>query len=334
MNIRIERISEKTFEGFYRCLDEVAQERKFLGFTQAPSLEKSRTWVMQNIEKGVPQYVALAHEQVIGWADISPDEKEGFTHRGGLGMGIIKAFRGKGIGKQLLEAVLQGAQAYGLERIELGVFASNTSAIALYRKMGFRQEGVKKRARYIDGVYDDVVNMAKFLGAETSSESLKIVPVTDQEREWLQTYLQANWGAPQVISRGIVYQADRLSGFIAYLNGKPAGLITYHIEGDACEIVSLDSDVEGVGIGTALLEAVRKEAVSQGCKRLWLITTNNNIGAIRFYQKRGYTLVAVYRNAIQQSRRLKTSIPEIDDHGIPIRDEVEFELLLPEEVTL
>ena len=163
---------------------------------------------------------------------------------------------------------------------------------------------------------------------ESQIERILTVPITDRDREWLRNYLQERWGSSQVVSRGIVYQADTLPGFIAKWKGEPAGLLTYHIEGDACEIVSLNSDIEGVGIGTALLEAAKKQAASQGCRRLWLITTNDNVEAIRFYQKQGYELVAVHRNAIEQSRKLKPSIPAIGLHGIPIRDEIEFEMHL------
>lgn len=327
INIRIERMSKATFEGYYHCLDAVARERQYLAFTQAPPLEDSRKWVMNHIGKQAPQYVALVDRQVVGWADISLREYEGMTHVGELAMGILQSFRGQGIGKRLIETILRRAEEDGLERVELSVYASNTTAIALYKKYGFRQEGVQKRARCLDGKYDDVVMMAK-LFENASCDHVTITPIADQDRAWVREHIQVHWGASQVVSRGIVYQADTLPGFIASLNGKPAGLLTYHIDDDACEIVSLDSDIEGLGIGTALLEAVRKEAVSQGCTRLWLITSNDNIHAIRFYQKRGYTLVAVHRNAIQQSRTLKPSIPEIGFHGIPIRDEIEFELEL------
>jgi DNA-3-methyladenine glycosylase I len=158
--------------------------------------------------------------------------------------------------------------------------------------------------------------------------SICIERISEQDRDWVRAYLRERWGSPQVITRGVVHQADRLPGFVAYLNGAPAGLTTYHIEGDGCEIVSLNSEFEGLGIGSALLEVVRQQAERRQCKRLWLVTTNDNTEAIRFYQKRGYALVAVHRNAIERSRQIKPSIPDIGRHGIPIRDEIECELLL------
>ena len=100
------------------------------------------------------------------------------------------------------------------------------------------------------------------------------------------------------------------------------------IANDECELISLDSLVEGIGVGTRLIEAVRGAAVSAGCRRLWLITTNDNTVALRFYQKRGFELATVHRNALDASRRLKPSIPRIGIDGIPLRDEIELEMRL------
>ena len=119
-----------------------------------------------------------------------------------------------------------------------------------------------------------------------------------------------------------------LPGFAAFDGGRPVGLATYAIEGASCECVTLDSLAEGAGVGTALLAAVEKTARTVGCGRLWLITTNDNLSALRFYQKRGFRLVAVHREALAESRKLKPSIPPVGREGIPLRDELELELPL------
>jgi len=129
-----------------------------------------------------------------------------------------------------------------------------------------------------------------------------------------------------VVSRGRLHHADRLPGFVAVLWGQNVGLITYHIVDRQGEVVTINSLVERQGIGTALIEAVRREAVAAECVRLWLITTNDNLPALRFYQKRGFTRVQVYPNAVERSRQLKPDIPLAGQHGIPIRDEIELEL--------
>ena len=140
--------------------------------------------------------------------------------------------------------------------------------------------------------------------------------------------LTERWGSARIITRGRVHQADRLPGFVAEVEKERAGLVTYRIEDDQCEVLSLDSLREGLGVGSALLEAVRAVAREGGCRRMWLITTNDNLAAVRFYQKRGWRLVAVHRNARDESRRLKPEIPSIGINGIPLRDEIELELLL------
>jgi GNAT superfamily N-acetyltransferase len=106
----------------------------------------------------------------------------------------------------------------------------------------------------------------------------------------------------------------------------PVGLATYHVAGDDCELVTIDSTSAGVGIGSALIAAVRDAAASCGCRRVWVITTNDNLDALRFYQRRGFVLVAVHRDAVTEARRQKPQIPLIGNHGIPIRDEIELEL--------
>jgi ribosomal protein S18 acetylase RimI-like enzyme len=119
-----------------------------------------------------------------------------------------------------------------------------------------------------------------------------------------------------------------LPGFVALLNGGTVGLATYRIQGQECELVTLNSWRENLGVGSALIEAIRQEALQTGCHRLWLITTNDNLHALGFYQKRGFHLVAVHANALAESRKIKPSIPEIGVHGIPLRDELELELIL------
>lgn len=150
-------------------------------------------------------------------------------------------------------------------------------------------------------------------------------PATDN---WVAEFITQRWGSPQIVSRGRVYQANRLSGFAAFIASQPAGLITYHLHPDSCEVITLDIVQEGSGIGTALLDAVRQKAQELGCSRLWLVTTNDNLPALRFYQKRGFQLVSIHRRALDSYRRIKPQIPEIGLQGIPLRDEIELELPL------
>jgi ribosomal protein S18 acetylase RimI-like enzyme len=165
--IQIIPIAEEHIEGFYQCLGAVARERRYLGLVQAPPLESVRQFALNSIENLVIRLVALSkgedQARVVGWCDISPMKREGFTHRGTLGMGVHKDFRRRGIGRKLIDQAISRAKKLGLERIELEVFASNTPAIKLYKKLGFMVEGVKKKARKLDGIYDDMIQMALFI---------------------------------------------------------------------------------------------------------------------------------------------------------------------------
>jgi GNAT superfamily N-acetyltransferase len=147
------------------------------------------------------------------------------------------------------------------------------------------------------------------------------------EQVWIERFLNRSWGST-VVSRGVAHDASRLPALLAVQDGEIVGLATFCLENGECELVTLDSLEEGRGIGSALLAGVSERAGQSGCTRLWLITSNDNVNAIRFYQRRGMRLVAVHRGAIDEARRIKPSIPLIGQHGIPIHDELEFELPL------
>ena|SRR5436309_3015515 len=137
-----------------------------------------------------------------------------------------------------------------------------------------------------------------------------------------------HWGSNKVVSRGVVHYPQDLPGFVASYEGEKVGLVTYNITGASCEIVTINSIQPSAGVGTALIEAVRDIAIKSECTRLWLITTNDNMNALRFYQKRGFVLVAIHRNALDISRKLKPEISLIGNDGIPLRDEIELEMIL------
>jgi N-acetylglutamate synthase-like GNAT family acetyltransferase len=157
---------------------------------------------------------------------------------------------------------------------------------------------------------------------------LEIRPIEVSDRNWVADLLDEHWGSTKVVSRGKIYYAHLLEGFAAEIEGEHVGLVTYRAEGEECEILTLNSQKPGIGVGAALLEAVKEVAASLECKRLWMITTNDNMNALRFYQKRGFSLVAVHVNALLESRKLKPQIPLTGLHGIPLRDEIELEIQL------
>jgi len=157
---------------------------------------------------------------------------------------------------------------------------------------------------------------------------VNVRPLREAEREWVRRTLEELWSDCIVVSRGTVHEPSTLRGFVAEEDGTPVGLLTYRIDNGECEVVTIDAFPEGAGAGTAMLEAVAAVAREARCRRVWLITTNDNLRALRFYQRRGFHLVAVHPDALARSRELKPSIPEIGLDGIPLRDELELELSL------
>jgi ribosomal protein S18 acetylase RimI-like enzyme len=152
---------EKYAESFNAVVDAVARERRYIGFVEGPSLESTREFVRGILGGAGVQLLAVkANDVVVGWCDIVRNPHEGFRHVGRLGMGLLPDYRGRGLGRQLVARAVGAARQAGIERVELEVFASNERAIALYRAFGFVTEGVKRRARKLDGQYEDNVFMA------------------------------------------------------------------------------------------------------------------------------------------------------------------------------
>ena len=154
---------------------------------------------------------------------------------------------------------------------------------------------------------------------------LSVRLLTQMDRDWVIKVLLENWASTIIVTRGSSYEAENLLGFVAEIDGKRLGLLTYNIKNEELEIVTMNAIEERKGIGTALLDEIESLAKQKNCKRLWLITTNDNLDALRFYQKRGFEIRAVHRHSIEESRKIKPQIPLIGNYGIPIRDEIEME---------
>ena len=155
-----------------------------------------------------------------------------------------------------------------------------------------------------------------------------IVKVNEDIRQKVNNILINEWESTDIIIRGKVVDGTKLDGFVALKDNEIIGLITYVIENNECEICSLNSFIENKGIGTNLINKVKEYAKEKDCTRLKLITTNDNIRGLEFYQRRGFVLSNIYKNAIENSRKIKPQIPMFADNGLPIRDEIEFEMKL------
>jgi GNAT superfamily N-acetyltransferase len=151
-----------------------------------------------------------------------------------------------------------------------------------------------------------------------------IRPVAESDRptvDWLTTQL---WGASEVVVHDGVFRPAALPGFIAERAGSIAGLVTFEVRQGLLEIVTINALNLYQGIGTLLVEAVLAEAKRLGCHQVTLTTTNDNLGALRFYQRRGFRIAAIRPGAVDRARERKPEIPPTGDFGIPLRDEIDL----------
>jgi len=156
-------------------------------------------------------------------------------------------------------------------------------------------------------------------------KNIKTRPVESRDHEWIVDLMRHEWGSEIVVVHGAIYSPAELAGIVAEAAGTPIGLLTYVIDVESCEIVTINSLVHGKGIGSRLIEAVRSKAAKMGCQRLWLVTTNDNLNALAFYQKRGFRLADLRPGAVDEARKIKPAIPWVGENGIPIHDEIELE---------
>jgi GNAT superfamily N-acetyltransferase len=164
---------------------------------------------------------------------------------------------------------------------------------------------------------------------------MPIVPtiraIRPDERGELDRVIVRSLGSPYVVSRRLIHRVSELPCLVATSGDRWLGLAAYRLAAGACELVLLEAFERGRGTGTALLDAVVELARESGARRLWLVTTNDNVDALRFYQRRGMRLVRLWSDAVTQSRKLlKPEIPLAGDNGIAIRDELELDMLLTE----
>jgi N-acetylglutamate synthase-like GNAT family acetyltransferase len=143
-----------------------------------------------------------------------------------------------------------------------------------------------------------------------------------EDRDWIDPFL-ASVNAARVARRGEVMTPVHHSMLIAEMAGEPIGLATYVVGDGECELLTLHAVTPWTGAGSALVAATVDVARAAGCRALWLVTTNDNVDALRFYQRRGFRIVAVHPGAVDEARQtLKPEIPAIGEHGIPLRDEI------------
>lgn len=162
---------------------------------------------------------------------------------------------------------------------------------------------------------------------ENKDQIIKVKVASQEEKNKLRETIIKDWGSDVIVAKGRVYNTFELPWIIAKDDEKILGFAVYSIENNECELVLLESLSQNKGIGSKLLNKTIEIAKVNGCRRISLITTNDNVDAIKFYQKHGFKLVAIYKGAVNEARQTKPQIPLIGNYDIPIEDEIEFELI-------
>jgi GNAT superfamily N-acetyltransferase len=151
--------------------------------------------------------------------------------------------------------------------------------------------------------------------------------LTDADRPRLAEILEKSWGSTQMDTRGRLVDVLGLPGFVAENDDGWIGYLNYEDRAGNVEVIAVEALVQGQGVGAALIARTLEVVRETDATRLWLLTSNDNVDALRFYQRRGFVLVAVHRDAITLARKtIKPEIPRTGHHDIPLRDEIELEL--------
>ncbi len=154
------------------------------------------------------------------------------------------------------------------------------------------------------------------------SEQISIKELTTGNCDWVFDLIDKHWGSLEIARQGKLTSVDGLPGFYAEVGNKKVGLLTYSIQDNLCEIVTLNSLKQGIGVGTSLVKNLANKAIQLGCHKIVVFTTNDNVGGINFYQNRHFVISKIYKNGVRKSRLVKPSIPLIGDNGIKIEDEI------------
>ncbi len=204
----------------------------------------------------------------------------------------------------------------------------------LLKRMAWYVEPDGSRAQRIVRVWYPVFppdrNAGEVLAWLNRRASIVVEPASPSNIEFVRRELVEHWQSTTIISLGVAYQADRLDGFVARVDGQPRGHLTYFPSQRGLEVISLTATRDDLGVGTRLMDAAEARARELGARRLFLTTTNDNLRALRFYQRRGMRMVAVHRGMMDRYRAEHKPIPWIGLNGIPLRDEIELEFMLEE----
>jgi len=222
---------------------------------------------------------------------------------------VLPRYRKNGIAAELDKIIGHWAAQNGCREMASDCLLENTDSYKFHRKIG----------------YEETERNIFFLKS-LEPQKYEIREVDDVIREKIQPILNETWGTPYLAINGKLWDSRTMPGYAAVSGDEVLGYLLYEFHSGLCEIMILESVVQNIGIATALIQQVKQIAKSNGMDKIIVQTSNDNTHAFRFYQRRGFTIREIRLGAMDAARRLKSSIPLIGEEGIPLRDEIEFEI--------
>jgi len=222
---------------------------------------------------------------------------------------VLPDYRKNGIAAELDKIIGRWAARNGCREMASDCLLENIDSYKFHRKIG----------------YEETERNVFFLKA-LKPLTYEIREVDDVICNRIQPILHETWGAPYLAINGKLWDSRTMPGFAAVNGVEVLGYLLYELHSGVCEIMVLESVVHNIGIASALIEQVKQTAKLSGVSKVIVQTSNDNTRAFRFYQRRGFTIREIRLGAMNAARRLKPSIPLIGEEGIPLRDEIEFEI--------
>jgi len=222
---------------------------------------------------------------------------------------VLPEYRKNGIAAELDKIIGRWAARNGCREMASDCLLENTDSYNFHRKIG----------------YEETERNVFFL-KPLEPQTYEVRQVDETIREKLQPILDETWGSPYLAINGKLWDSRTMQGFAAVSGDKVLGYLLYEFHSGLCEIMVLESVAQNIGIATSLIEKIKQTAKSSGVSKIIVQTSNDNTHALRFYQRRGFTMREVRLGALDEARRLKPTIPLIGEEGIPLRDEIEFEI--------
>ena len=307
---------------------------KFLRWPTHPDVETTasviREWIQSYSRKDFYQWaITLKGSDCGPVGTISVVELYEETDTVQIGYCIGSRWWGQGITSEALAGIIPFLfEQVKANRIESQHDPRNPNSGRVMKKCGLRYEGTLRQADFSNQGIVDAAMYSLLAQDYYAGKSLRYVPITPENRETAAAFLQSRWGSHQMILRGESVAFCKAPGFLAVTEKGIIGAVTYRIQGEVLEILSLDSLLENRGIGAWLTFLALATGRKEGCEKAVVITTNDNLRALGFWQKQGFRLIRLYPDSMIAAREKKPEIPLIGENGIPLCHELELEMLL------